>query len=113
MDCLFCKVANGDVPAELIYEDDKVVAFRDIAPQAPVHCLIIPREHIPSINDLNEEHTALMGHLIQVATKIASEQGVATDGYRLNINCNPQGGQTVYHIHLHLLGGRQMSWPPG
>lgn len=107
-DCLFCKIVSGDIPSARVYEDDKVIAFNDINPQAPIHILIIPREHIATTNDLSSEHNALLGHMINTAKQIAHDQGIAEDGYRLIFNCNEQGGQTVYHIHLHLMGGRQL-----
>ncbi len=113
MDCPFCKIANGDIPADICYEDDKVVAFADLNPQAPIHKLIIPRQHISSLNDLTSADNALMGHLIHSAQQLADQLGIATDGYRLLLNCNAGGGQTVFHLHVHLLGGRQMRWPPG
>lgn len=113
MDCIFCKIAEKKIPAKLVYEDDKVVAFDDINPQAPTHTLIIPREHIPTVNDLHPEHNALVGHMFQVAKEIARIKGIAESGYRSVFNCNRDSGQEVYHIHLHVLGGRKMSWPPG
>ncbi len=111
MDCLFCKIASGDIDADIVHEDDEVVAFRDIAPQAPHHILVIPRRHIATINEVDD--TALAGRLLTTARQIAADLGVAEDGYRLVMNCNAHGGQTVFHIHLHLLAGRQMGWPPG
>lgn len=113
MDCIFCKVANREIDTELVYEDEKVVAFNDIQPQAPIHQLIIPRKHIATINELTAEDMPLVGHMIQTGCKLAKDSGLADDGYRLVMNCNLQGGQAVFHIHLHLLGGRQMEWPPG
>lgn len=113
MDCLFCKIASGDIPANIIYEDDLVVAFDDINPQAPQHKLIVPREHFATLNDLKEDNKHLIGHMIQSATALAKQLNIADEGYRLVFNCNSKGGQIVYHIHLHLLGGRQMTWPPG
>lgn len=107
-DCLFCKIVAGDIPADKVYEDEQVLAFKDISPQAPTHILVIPKQHIATVNDLAEEHSALIGHMVLSAKKIAKEQGLADDGYRLIMNCNEQGGQTVYHIHLHILGGRQL-----
>ena len=111
--CLFCKIVAGEVPAEIIYENDKVLAFRDINPQAPTHVLIVPRKHISTINDLAEEDKSEVGELFLAAAEIAAEEGVAEDGYRVAMNCNSAGGQTVFHLHLHFLGGRQMTWPPG
>ena len=112
-DCLFCKIAQGDIPATLIYEDELVVAFNDIAPTAPQHILIIPRKHIPTTLDLTEDDGALIGHIYLVAGQIASQLGIAEEGFRLVNNCNEAGGQVVWHLHFHLLGGRQMNWPPG
>ncbi len=111
MDCLFCKIASGDIDADIVHEDDEVVAFRDIAPQAPHHILVIPRRHIATINEVDD--APLAGRLLTTAWQIAADLGVAEDGYRLVMNCNAHGGQTVFHIHLHLLAGRQMGWPPG
>ena len=111
--CLFCRIASGEIPADEVYSDENVVAFRDIAPQAPTHILIIPRKHIASVNDLEPQDTELMGRLYQVAKDLASQEGVSEDGYRMVINAGADGGQTVFHIHLHLLGGRPMTWPPG
>ncbi len=112
-DELFLKIINREIPAEIVYETDEVLAFRDINPQAPVHILIIPKERIATIDDLEPKHAELVGNLILTATEIAREQGLSEDGYRLVLNCKQAGGQMVYHIHLHLLGGRQMRWPPG
>ena len=112
-DCLFCKIASGDIPADIIFEDDFSVAFRDINPQAPTHVLVIPRRHIPTINDLSADDTADIGRLYLAAGKIAAEEGFAEPGYRVVMNCNAAAGQTVFHVHLHLLGGRQFNWPPG
>lgn len=113
MDCLFCKIANGEIPADMVYEDDHIVAFKDIKPQAPIHILIIPRIHIPTINETMPTQDKLLGNMILVAKKLAAEHALDDTGYRLVFNTNNQGGQAVYHIHLHLLGGRQMQWPPG
>ena len=110
-DCLFCKIVHGDIPSKKAYEDDSVFAFHDINPQAPTHILIIPKHHIATLNDV--DNTLLLGKLMRTAQQLAIEHGVADDGYRVVMNCNPKGGQEVYHIHLHLLGGRQMHWPPG
>jgi len=112
-DCLFCKIVAGDIPAELVHEDDRVVAFRDINPQAPTHVLIIPREHVATINDLETAHESLVGALFSAAKKIAANERLADDGYRVVMNCNEAAGQSVFHIHLHLLGGRPLHWPPG
>lgn len=113
MDCLFCKIINGEIPANKAYEDDQVLAFHDIKPQAPVHVLLIPKKHITTIDAIEPEDKDLMGHMILQAKAIARELNIAEDGYRLLFNVNPNGGQEVYHIHLHLLGGRQLNWPPG
>lgn len=113
MDCLFCKMVKGDIPIQSVYEDDQILAFHDIDPQAPTHILIIPKQHISTANDLTSEHQALIGHMILKASAIAKELGHADDGYRIVNNCNSAGGQAVYHIHFHLLGGRTMTWPPG
>jgi len=112
-DCLFCKIVNGDIPAELIYEDDDVAAFNDVNPQAPHHFLCIPKRHISTTNDLEASDAETIGKLTLAASKIAKERGIAEDGYRMVMNCNNHGGQTVFHIHMHVLAGRQMAWPPG
>ena len=112
-DCLFCKIAAGDIPADVVYENDDVVAFRDINPQAPTHVLIIPRRHISTINDLEDEDDQIVGRLFLAAREIAAAEGFADVGYRVTMNCNAAAGQTVFHIHLHLLGGRGLGWPPG
>ena len=113
MDCLLCKIIAGDIPSNKVYEDDKVYAFRDIEPQAPVHILIIPKEHIASANELTEENASVVGHIFAVAAKIAKEEGIADGGYRIVNNCGEDGGQTVKHLHFHMLGGRSLAWPPG
>jgi histidine triad (HIT) family protein len=112
-DDLFLKIINREIPAEIVYETDEILAFRDIDAQAPVHILIIPKERVATINDLQAQHREMIGELFLVAAEIAQKEGMADDGYRVVMNCNRAGGQAVYHIHLHLLGGRQMSWPPG
>ncbi|WP_420599040.1 histidine triad nucleotide-binding protein [Neptuniibacter sp.] len=112
MDCLFCKIINKEIPADIIYEDEHVIAFNDISPQAPTHALIIPRKHIATLNDVQAEDGALVGHMVKTAATIAKQLGFDENGYRTVFNCNPHGGQTVYHIHLHLLGGKPMGWPP-
>ncbi len=112
-DCIFCKIVEKKIPAKIIYEDEYALAFEDINPQAPVHTLIIPKKHIPTLLDIKEEDNNLVGHLLKVANKIANDKGIAERGFRIVTNCNPESGQTVYHIHLHILGGRQMHWPPG
>jgi histidine triad (HIT) family protein len=112
-DCIFCKIAAGEIPADKLYEDDHVVAFRDLGPQAPTHALLIPKAHIANINALDEDNADIMGKLFLAAKKVAEDEGIAENGFRTVLNCNQQGGQTVYHMHVHLLGGRQMTWPPG
>ena len=113
MSCLFCKMVEGQIPTDKVYEDDELLAFRDINPQAPVHILIIPKKHITTLNDASVDDQRLLGKIILKAKDLAAEEGLAEDGYRTVFNCNAHGGQSVYHIHLHLLGGRQMTWPPG
>ncbi|MGD2128087.1 MAG: histidine triad nucleotide-binding protein [Lysobacterales bacterium] len=112
-DDLFLKIINREIPADIVYETDELLAFRDINPQAPVHILIIPKEHIPTMNDLDAGHAEMVGKLMLAAKALAEQEGIAEDGYRVVMNCNQAGGQAVYHIHLHLIGGRQMQWPPG
>jgi len=112
-DCLFCKILDGDIPADIIYESDSAIAFRDVNPKAPVHVLIIPREHIATINDLSAGDAAMVGSLFMAAKEIAAEEGLADDGYRVVMNCNAAAGQSVFHLHLHMLGGRTLAWPPG
>lgn len=110
---LFLKIIDREIPADIIHETDDVLAFRDINPKAPVHVLIIPKQHIRTINDIETEHEALVGKLFTAARQIAAEEGLSEDGYRVVMNCNESAGQTVFHIHLHLLGGRSFAWPPG
>ena len=112
MSCLFCKIASGEIPSAAVYQDERVYAFADINPKAPVHVLIVPREHIDSLAEATAEQSALLGHLMEVAAEIARKKGLA-NGYRVVVNTGEDGGQTVDHLHLHLLGGRQMTWPPG
>ncbi len=112
-DCLFCKISNGEIPASLVYEDDRVVVFNDIDPKAPHHLLIVPRKHIETTLNLEEVDASLIGHIYLVAGKVSRQLGFAEEGFRIVNNCNDAGGQTVWHIHFHLLGGRDMSWPPG
>lgn len=112
-DCLFCKIIAGDIPADIVYESDSAIAFRDINPQAPTHVLVIPRNHIATINDLDESDKDVVGSLYLAAKEIAAQEGIADEGYRAVMNCNAGAGQTVFHIHLHVLGGRQLTWPPG
>lgn len=113
MDCLFCKIAAKQIPANIVYEDDLCIAFDDIAPQAPVHTLVIPKQHIATSNDITEADENLMGHLMRVASIVATQKGIDSSGFRTVINCNADSGQLVFHVHLHVLGGRKMSWPPG
>jgi len=112
-DCLFCKMVSGEIQPDVVFEDDDVLAFRDVNPQAPVHVLVIPKTHIATTNDLTTEQAGLVGKMILAARQIAADEGVAEPGYRMVMNCNPEAGQSVYHIHLHMLGGRPMNWPPG
>ena len=112
-DCLFCAIVEGKVKANLVYQDDSIVAFKDIAPKAPVHILIIPRKHLVRVSDIAEADRALIGQIFQVAARLAREQGVADSGYRVVVNSGADAGQSVFHLHYHLLGGRQMTWPPG
>jgi len=113
MDCLFCKIAAKEIPSTIVYEDDELVAFRDIAPKAPTHVLVIPKKHIPTLNDVQESDANLMGKLFLAVQKIVKQEKIDQSGYRLVWNCNQDGGQEVYHIHCHILGGRSMKWPPG
>jgi histidine triad (HIT) family protein len=112
-DCLFCKIRDGEIPGDMVYENDDILAFRDVNPQAPTHVLIVPRKHIATVNDLQDEDADIMGQMVLAAQDIAGYEGIAEDGYRLVLNCNAKAGQTVFHIHMHLLGGRNMTWPPG
>jgi histidine triad (HIT) family protein len=112
-DCLFCSIIEGKIPAAKVYEDEWCVAFRDINPKAPTHVLIVPRKHIPTLNDLEEGDAPLVGRLFLAAKQIAAKEGIAEPGYRTVFNCNAAAGQAVFHIHLHLLGGRELGWPPG
>ena len=109
--CLFCKMVAGDIKPNIVFEDDNILAFRDINPQAPVHILIIPKAHVATLDNL--DNTLLAGQLVQTAVQLAKAEGLSEEGYRTVFNCNQKGGQEVYHVHLHLLGGRQMTWPPG
>jgi len=113
MNCLFCRIIAKQIPADILYENEKVLAFKDINPQAPVHILIIPKKHISRISDLEESDKDIISELIFIAKKLAEEKGIAESGYRLVLNNNKDAGQAVFHIHLHLLGGRKLSWPPG
>ncbi|CAN5424924.1 MAG: histidine triad nucleotide-binding protein [Pyrinomonadaceae bacterium] len=112
-DCIFCRVVAGEIPADVIYKDEQAVAFRDINPHAPIHALVIPREHIASLNDAGPADAATLGHLLQVAARVAAEQGLSESGFRTVINTGAGAGQSVFHLHLHILGGRRLSWPPG
>ena len=112
-DCLFCKMANGDIRPDVVRETDELIAFRDINPQAPAHILIVPRKHISTLNDLTQADASLVGKMFLLAREIAHQEGIAEPGYRTVMNCNADAGQSVFQIHLHLLGGRQMRWPPG
>src|SRR3954469_6856165 len=112
-DCLFCKIINRQIPGSIVYEDESVLAFNDINPQAPTHVLLVPKRHISTLNDLAAGDDSIVGELARRAAFIASERGIATGGYRTVFNTNRDAGQTVFHIHLHLLGGRSMAWPPG
>lgn len=112
-ECLFCKIANKEIPAKIVYEDDKVIAFDDINPHAPVHVLLIPKEHFASLNEIPEEQKDLCGHLLLKARHTAQEKGIRESGYRIVLNTARDSGQDVFHIHVHVLGGRRMTWPPG
>jgi len=112
-DTIFGKIARGEIPADILYQDDEVLAFRDLSPQAPTHILVIPRKPIPSLNHIEEGDAELMGKLFLAVRKVAEQEGIATAGYRVVINCNAAAGQAVFHLHLHVLGGRPMRWPPG
>jgi len=112
-ECLFCKMVSGVIPCDKVHENEHVLAFRDIDPKAPTHILIIPKKHITTLNEINKSDQDLLGELLLTAKKIAKDEGIDTSGYRTVFNCNSDGGQTVFHIHMHLLGGRPMAWPPG
>jgi histidine triad (HIT) family protein len=113
MNCLFCKIVEKKIPSKIVYEDERVLAFEDINPQAPIHILVIPKKHISTSLEIKSDDNELVGYMFQVANKIAKERNIAERGFRLVMNCNRESGQTVFHIHLHLLGGRIMHWPPG
>lgn len=113
MDCLFCRIIAGEIPADVVHTDDRSVAFRDINPQAPTHVLVIPREHIESLDDASARDEAMLGHLLRVAARVANQEGLSESGYRTVINTGAGAGQAVFHLHLHVLGGREFSWPPG
>lgn len=112
-ECIFCKISNNEIPSKKVYEDDKVFCFEDINPKAPVHVLLIPKKHITSINHLSLEDSELMGHMMLIIKEVAKKMGIHESGYRVAINCGEDGGQEVPHIHLHILGGKSLSWPPG
>jgi histidine triad (HIT) family protein len=112
-DCLFCKIIAGEIKGAIVYEDDRVVALSDINPQAPMHLLVVPRRHVSTLNDLSPADDALVGEMTRRAAALAKEHGYADRGYRTVFNCNAEAGQTVFHIHLHVLGGRRLTWPPG
>ena len=111
--CLFCRIVRGEIPAQIIYQDDDALAFRDLNPQAPTHVLVIPREHLASLNEAETHDAAALGRLLQAAAKVARQEGLAENGYRTVINTGAGAGQTVFHLHLHILGGRGLAWPPG
>ncbi|MEE1050385.1 MAG: histidine triad nucleotide-binding protein [Clostridia bacterium] len=113
MDCLFCKIVAGEIPSTKVYEDDSVYAFLDIEPQAPTHIIIVPKQHIASANELTDDNAEVVGHIFAVAAKLAQEQGFAENGWRIVNNCGKDGGQTVGHLHFHVLAGRNLGWPPG
>lgn len=113
MDCIFCKIINSKIPADKVYEDENILVFNDINPRAPLHQLIVPKKHIPTLNDLTDDDTTLVGNMIQRARLLAEKAGIAQSGYRTVFNCNADGGQIVFHLHLHLIGGRKLEWPPG
>ena len=112
-DCLFCKILDGEIPCDKVYENEHVIAFRDLNPQAPTHVLVIPRKHISTVNDLSADDKNIVGEMMLAAQAVAKQEGIDDSGYRLIMNCNEGAGQTVFHIHLHVLGGRRMNWPPG
>jgi len=113
MDCLFCKIASKQIPSEIVYEDERTIAFNDINPQAPVHVLVIPKAHIEKVCDLTDQNKDLIGDIVMAANKIAAQKNITNSGFRIVLNCNKDAGQAVFHIHAHLLGGRAMNWPPG
>lgn len=113
MSCLFCKIIAGEIPSSKVYEDDRLFAFNDINPQAPMHVLVVPKQHIATLNDLTASHDGLVGAMVRAAAAIAKQKGFDGPGYRTVFNCNAEAGQTVFHVHLHVLGGRRLSWPPG
>ena len=112
-DCLFCRIGKGEIPAAVVYQDNLVMAFRDISPRAPVHVLLIPRKHISSLSELSQDDDMTIGHLVRISAQIAESEGLSSSGYRLVANCGSEAGQVVEHVHFHLLGGRSLHWPPG
>ena len=112
-DCLFCRIIAGEIPGAIVYRDDRVVAINDINPQAPMHLLVLPVQHIATLNDLSGDHDGIVGEMVRRGSALAAERGYAERGYRTVFNCNADAGQTVFHIHLHVLGGRRLGWPPG
>lgn len=113
MSCVFCRIINKEIPSNIVFEDDKVLAFHDINPQAPYHILVVPKKHVPTLLDLTEEDRDLIGHIYLIIKKIAQDLGFAERGYRVVVNCKEEAGQTVFHLHFHVLAGRTMGWPPG
>lgn len=113
MDCIFCKIAEGEIPSKKLYEDEKVIAFYDISPEAPIHFLVIPKKHIKSVNEVSEENANIISHIFLVINKLVKELNIAETGYRIVTNCGKDGGQTVDHMHFHVLGQRELKWPPG
>jgi histidine triad (HIT) family protein len=113
MNCLFCRIVTGETPADVVYKDERCLAFRDTNPQSPVHVLVVPRDHLDSLDDATQKDEALLGHLLRVAARVANEQGLSESGYRTVINTGAGAGQSIFHLHVHVLGGRQLNWPPG
>ncbi|MDT5122078.1 MAG: histidine triad family protein [Acidobacteriota bacterium] len=113
MNCLFCRIVTGETPADVVYQDERCLAFRDTNPQSPVHVLVVPRDHLDSLDDATQKDEALLGHLLRVAARVANEQGLSESGYRTVINTGAGAGQSVFHLHVHVLGGRGLNWPPG
>jgi histidine triad (HIT) family protein len=112
-ECIFCDIISGKIPAQIVFENEEITAIKDITPQAPTHILVLPKKHIPTLLELNEEDEKLIGKMVMVASRLAKEYNIDSKGFRLVFNCNKDAGQSVYHIHMHLLGGRRMGWPPG
>lgn len=113
MNCIFCKIINGEIPSQKVYEDDRILAFKDINPAAPIHIVIVPKEHISSANEINDSNKDVVGHIFEIAAVLAKENGIDKRGYRIVNNCGEEGGQSVNHLHFHLIGGRNLQWPPG